>query len=428
METTLVKPYSKTVGGLSWVIFILAASFYLYEFCLQVSPGIMTNDMMADLKIDAVGIGVMSSAYFYAYTPMQIPAGLLYDRFGPRILITWAVLICALGAFLFSLTTNVFMASAGRFFMGVGSAFSFIGVLVLVARWFKPSYFAVLAGVAQLMSSIGAITGESLAVPVEYFGWRHTMMYLSIIGVALSALIWSLVRDYPKNYISTKKIEKGSEFIRLRRVLAKPQTWFLGAYNFFIWGPILAFAALWGVPYLMEVYHISKPVASSMVSMVWLGIGISSPLFGLWSDFIGKRVAPLAISAILGLIATLVILYVPNISIPIMYVILFIFGVGAAGQSLSFAAVKENNNKHDVGTASGFNNMATVAGGALFQPLIAFVLRNGWDGTLINNVPVYSVANYQSGLIVLPICYFISLLLCLFFIRETHCYPVEGTE
>src|SRR5665811_13181 len=140
---------------------------------------------------DAVGLGTISAFYYYSYTPMQLPAGLLYDRFGPRRLITLAVLICAIGALLFGTTPSVFMASAGRFFMGIGSSFSFIGALLLVSRWFPPHYFALLTGLVQLMSSAGAIAGQvPLVTAINHWGWRSTIISLAIVGCLLALLVW----------------------------------------------------------------------------------------------------------------------------------------------------------------------------------------------------------------------------------------------
>ena len=109
------------------IIFLLAASFYLYEYALQVSPSVMSDAIMRDFSVGAVGLGTISAVYFYAYAPFQIPAGMLYDKYGPRSLITLAILVCVEGTFLFSSTDSVFSASLGRFLIGMGSAFSFRG-------------------------------------------------------------------------------------------------------------------------------------------------------------------------------------------------------------------------------------------------------------------------------------------------------------
>src|SRR3990167_10321140 len=157
-------------------IYSLAAFFLLYEMALQVSPSVMTAELMHDFTIDALKLGVMASFYFYSYSLMQIPVGVLFDRFSSRIVITLAVLMCSLGALFFGLTQDVAYASLGRFLMGIGSAFAFVAVLISASRWFSPYYFAFLVGIAQFLAALGALCGEViLAIIITDFGWRVTI-------------------------------------------------------------------------------------------------------------------------------------------------------------------------------------------------------------------------------------------------------------
>lgn len=415
----------KTSRFLPYVICTLAAMFYLYEFVLQVSPSVMTNQLMHDLGLNAAGFGAMAAFYYYAYTPMQIPAGLLFDRYGPRVMITFAILICALGAFFFGLTNSVFWASAGRFFMGIGSAFSFIGSLVLIARWFPAKHFALLAGLVQLMSSIGAILGEApLADVINRFGWRHTIMCVALIGVFLAVLVWLLVRDRPAGQVEevdSTHIDGKGELKRLKRVCSKSQTWWIALYGFTSWAPITAFAALWGVPFLVAMYGVSTTVASMACSMIWVGIGVGSPLIGWWSDKLGRRCLPLTIASIIGVIALTGAIYLPSIPLSFMYVLLFFFGMAASGQSLSFGLVKDQSHASVMGTAMGFNNMAVVAGGALFQPLVGILLDLSRKGEMLNGVPVYTAIDYRWAFWILPVCYLLGVVISIFFLKETRC-------
>jgi MFS family permease len=436
LQENIMERVSKVETGkinkaLPFIVCCLAGLFYLYEFVLQVSPGVMTTELMRDLKLNAAGLGAMAAFYYYAYTPMQIPAGLLYDRFGPRILITLALLVCACGAFFFGLTDNVAMASAGRFFMGIGSAFSFIGSLVLVSRWFPPKYFALLAGIIQLMSSIGAILGEApLAGLVEKFGWRHTIMSISVIGVVLSAVVWLIVRDHPpgkRDHHHT--VVKPGELRRLGYVCGQAQSWWIAIYSFTCWAPITAFAALWGVPYLAVAYNISTPIASTACSMIWIGIGVGSPLIGWWSDRIGLRRLPLYVASNIGVVSVFSVIYISHLPLVLMYTFLFLFGIAASGQSLSFGLVKDINRPQVVGTAIGFNNMAVVLGGAIFQPLVGILLNWHWSGETVSGAPVYSVADYRIALAVLPLCYVLGLIISLYKIKESNCqarYDIHG--
>ncbi len=405
----------------AYIIFILSATFYLYEFVLQVAPSVMADSMMKTFNVGAAGFGIVSAFYFYAYAPMQLPAGLLFDRYGPRKLMTFALVLCALGSFFFASTDSLFTAAMGRFLIGIGSAFSFIGVLVLVSRWFPAKQFALLAGIAQLMSSVGAMFGEMpLAALIQAVGWRQASFILALIGFALSLLIWLVIRDYPHQptQIVTRRHIR-DEWNRLVEVCTRSYTWIIGTYSCAIWTPIAVFAALWGVPYLQQKFQISVLQASGLCSMIWLGIGVGSPLLGWLSDRVSSRRLSLIISASLGLLATVLLLYTPGISIGWIYPILFILGLGAGGQTVSFAVVKDNNPPELVGTASGFNNLSVLIGGAIFQPLVGIFLKNS-NNPLQNSVNFYSLASYNKALIVMPCCFFISLIIALLILKESH--------
>jgi MFS family permease len=424
-EALAVAPQSRSTGLMTAsVICLLGAMFYLYEFVIQVSPSVMTQQLMRDLSVDAAGLGIISSAYYYAYTPMQLPAGLLYDRFGPRILITLMILVCAMGAFFFGATNNMWFAALGRFMMGIGSAFAFIGVAMLIAKWFPPAYFAFLLGIAQFMSSVGAITGEiALSPPVQMFGWRQTIEATAVIGLVLALVVWLVVRDSPEG--SQRKMgnqAKGGEMQRLRVVLGNMQTWLVGAYGFAVWGPILIFASLWGNPHLMATYHMDDNTAAMAIAIIWLGIGVGSPFIGWWSDHIGRRCMPLTLFAGIGFVAALLLLFV-HLPTVILYAVLFFFGFAAGGQTLSFGLVKDNNPPEMVGTAVGFNNLAVVAGGALLQPLTGFLLRLNWDHTIVAGIPVYSAHNYKYALLAVPVCYLAATLISIYLLKETYCKP-----
>lgn len=412
---------------LAVIICILASSFYMYEFILQVSPAVMTRELTHDLGLNAVSLGTMAAFYYYAYTPMQLPAGFLFDRFGPRRLMTIATLTCAIGALVFGMTNSIAVASAGRFMMGLGSAFSFIGTLVLVSRWFPARYFAFLTGLVELMSCIGAIAGETpLTIAVNHWGWRHTIITLSIIGVILGILIWLVVRDSPEVVSKGYKFQstaKKTILQSLKQVGRNNQTWFIALYSFMVWAPITAFANLWGIPFLVTAYGISTKAASTACTMIWLAIGIGCPVLGWWSDKVGLRGMPLKFAAILGVLGLIPVIYIPHLPLFWLYFCLFLFGLAASGQSLAFGVVKDNNHANVAGTAIGINNMATVAGGALFQPLIGLFLYLYWNGMTHHGVPFYGTAEYRKAFIVLPLCYVFAFLIGKFLIRETHCQP-----
>lgn len=377
---------------------------------------------MKTFGVTGQGFGVISAFYFYAYAPTQLPAGVLYDRYGPRKLMTFAIVLCAFGSAFFASTDSVFTACIGRFLIGIGSAFSFIGVLVLISRWFPPYYFAILAGVAQLMSSVGAMFGEMpLAALIDLVGWRSASFILAGVGFLLAILFWVFIRDYPHQQNQTIPDHYlRDEWKRLVAVCKHAYTWIIGGYAFAIWTPIAVFAALWGVPFLQEKFQVSVVAASGLCSMIWLGIGVGSPLLGWLSDKLESRRIALIISAVLGLIATLIILYWSELSYNWAYFVLFVLGLGAGGQTVSFAVVKENNTPELVGTASGFNNLSVLIGGAIFQPLVGYILQQTGSWRIVNGAHVYSISSYQTALLVMPVCFLASLLIATFLLKESH--------
>jgi MFS family permease len=407
------------------IIFILASLFLFLEMGLQVSPSIMTNQLMSEFNINASVLGVMASCYFYSYTVMQIPSGLLYDRFGARSLISISTALCSIGALFFGLSHSVFLLGVGRFLLGIGSAFAFVGVLAIAARWFSPSLFALFVGITQFLAAIGAMSGAlPLAYAVDHYGWRSTMTTLGYTGLLLAILCALIIRNHPPHHeLKTADHHRLSFSKSFKEVIFQGQTWSLGVYSFSNWAPALIFPALWGVPYFMVKYNISNTKAAFAMSWLWMGVAGASPVLGWISDKLQRRTILLTWSTLLGLIASLTLLFVPNVSYRFSSFLLFCLGCASAGNILCFAVAKDNNRPSVTSTAMGFNNMAVVLGGAVFQPIVGWILAKLWRGDMVQGVPVYTIGSYTLALTTVPLCYLIGLIASTLFIKETYCKP-----
>jgi sugar phosphate permease len=404
----------------------LVSLFYFYDFLIRVMPSAMTHELMQHFNISAKGLGIMLSLFYWGYTPLQIIAGLMFDRFSPRVLITISMSICALGTFLFGFSDSIFIVAVGRFLMGFFSAFAFVGPLVLAARWLPSKYFALYVGALQLLGCIGAIFGEKpVALLVHHINWQNTVLWIAISGIILAILFWLIIRDYPEEqHVEIKEHTSTHELKRLYIVLRNPQTWWVGLYAFAIWIPAEVFATLWGIPFLVAAYKISTSAAAQAVSLAWLGMGIVSVIGGWWSDYIGRRCLPLALSALLGLITIICVIYI-HLPLLLLYILLFLFGAGITGQVISFGVIKDINPHHVVGTATGINNMfILLGGGIIFQPLVGVILHALWQGNMLNGTSIYSAASYQLALSIVPISFFVALIVSMFFIKETYCKSV----
>ena len=414
-----MKPFK---SSFSIIIFGLANLFLLYEMGIQVSPSVMAFQLMLDFEIGAGMLGLMSAVYFYSYAAMQIPAGMLFDRYGPRVLISLATVTCAVGALLFGSTYHMVPASLGRLLMGFGSAFAFIGVLTVAFRWFHPRHFALLVGIAQFLAAVGALGGAlPLAQLLKRLDWRTIMIAIATIGFILAALCAFIIRDFPLGQ-QVKAPRRYDMYRELKEIIKNLQTWWLALYAFCSWGPIVIFATLWGVPYLNERYQVSSTEAAAACSMIWIGIALTAPFIGWLSDWLLKRRPILIICAALGLLSSLILFYsqVPYWGV---FFLLFGFGVAGAGQILTFAVVKDINRPSITSTAIGVNNMAVVAGGAILQPLVGWILYLSWHGEIVEGVPSYSTGDYLYALTLIPLCYAGALISSLFLIEETNAVP-----
>ena len=406
----------------SWM-YALSILFLFYAMAVQVAPSVMTHELMRDFSITAKTLGLMLSAFYYTDTSMQIPVGLCFDHTGPRELLSLASLFCAAGAGIMFFTHLVWLAAIGRALMGFGASFAFVGAMVVSARWFTIQQFPILLGVTQFMATLGAIAGEvPLAYFVQHMGWRGAILLLGISGLVLALLIFACLRDQPKNmgdqYHQIIHKER-SLWHHLHAVLSKSQTWYLAFYGFCSWGPIVLFAALWGVPFLVELYTISAGHAAMGSMMMWLGLGIFSPIVGWMSTVWFSRRALLMATALFGLVVSLVVLYV-KVSMFVMFVLLFGLGAACSGQILTFALVRNNNTPSVLGTALAFNNMAEVFGGAVLQPIAGFILHSLWTGGFLpSGVHHYTVANFQGALLLIPGLYLMAFVMGAFFIKET---------
>lgn len=402
------------------IILSLAVSFYFYEYLVQVAPSVMTTVLMRDFNLTAVSISTMAAFFYYGYSPMQLPGGLLYDRFGPRKILTIFMAFCVLGAYLFSRANGFALASFARLLMGVGGAVSFVGPLVLASRWFPQRYFSLIAGIVQLVGSLGAVFGQVLVAQfVNHFGWRQAMFSASAFGVVLLILIALIVRDYPDGKVQQKpKAFRHHELKNLMQILKNSQTWVIALYSIFIWMPITVFAAFWGVKFLSEKLSVTIAVASMMMAALWVGNAIGSVWIGWRSEKRQRRRQPLALSAFVGIASSLILLYIP-IATWLAPVLLFLLGAGSSGQALSFAVVRDINSSKMVGTAMGFNNFSVVASGAIGLPLVGWILHLNWHGELVDSVRYYGVDDFQHALFIIPLSFLVCLGLTKFLLKES---------
>jgi MFS family permease len=416
---------------LPWLICSIGMLFYCYNYFLRVSPSVMQNDLMQNFHISASQFGNLAAFYYYAYTPMQIPVGMIYDRFGAKLVLFFACIIAVTGLSVFIRADNLMAASAGRFLVGFGSAFAYIGVLKLASLWLPANRFATIAGLTTAFGMAAAgFSAIYLTEIVQLLGYKNALYTALTVGAALSVFIVIFMRNKPISELSQPgTIHKPMSFYQLlysvKVILSKPQMWLIGIIGCLFYLPASVFLDLWGIPFLESVYHLTPKNAAFVILSTFGGWIIAGPSIGALSDKIKRRRAPLLVCAVMAAILFSAIFYIPTFTLSELYVIFFFIGIFCGAHPLCFALGKENNSNAISGTAVAITNTLIMIGGAIFQPIVGKLLDWHTSGAQTpDGVLIYTSGDYLYALSVVPIGLVIAIGLT-FFLKETYCESHE---
>ena len=411
----IIKSISKKQAFLGSLICAIGAFFYCYEFVLRIIPGALQSELSAAFgHISATTFGQLSAFYYFAYSPMQIPVGMLMDRFGPRRLLTFACLCCTLGSWMFADISSMLVAGCGRFLVGFGSSFAFVGVLSLAMRWLPRRYFSLVAGLITTLGMLGLVYGEVKITDIALtLGWHHVLSLMVTIGGVLTVIIFLIVRDGPKGHVADKN-PLPEFFANVWQVLSSPQVWLIGFVGACLYTSLSVFGELWGKSYLEQAHHLTKVEAARTISAMFLGWAVGAPIAGYFSDRTGRRVLPLVIGAVLGLVCISLVLYYPGLSYTALNILLFLYGVFSATEIIVFIMAKENTGAQLSGTVFAAVNMIVTLGGVIFQPLVGKLLDSFGDSHIVGGEHIYTVMDYQLALSILPISLLLVTILAFF--------------
>lgn len=410
-----IKKITRRQALFGSLVCAVGAFFYCYEFVLRIIPGALQSELSAAFgHISATTFGQLSAFYYFAYSPMQMPVGMLMDRYGPRKLLIFACLCCTLGSWMFTDTSSIWVAGSGRFMVGFGSSFAFVGVLTLAIRWLPRRYFSLVAGLITTLGMLGLVYGEVKITDIAVsFGWRHVLDLMVIIGAVLTVVIFAVVRDGPEGHESHKH-PLPEFFHNVWKVLCSPQVWLIGFVGACLYTSLSVFGELWGKSYLEQAHHLTKAEAARTVSAMFLGWAVGAPIAGYFSDRTGRRVLPLVVGAIMGLICISIVLYRPGLSYVTLNILLFFYGVFSSTELIVFIMAKENSGAKLSGTVFAAVNMIVTLGGVIFQPLVGKLLDSFGDSQIVAGEHIYSVVDYQMALSVLPISLLLVTILAFF--------------
>lgn len=366
-----------------WYLLITIALLYFLVCLHRVAPTVIAQDLIASLKTDAFLLGVISSAYFYLYSAMQPLVGFFTDTAGSRRVIISFYSVAAAGSIVFGLATTPSMAVLGRALVGFGMAGIFIPALKLFSRWFAPRRFSGLTG---LMLTVGGLGGIFASLPLTYLveaaGWRMSFIILGLTSFLLTGLAFFIIHNTPEEK-GWPSPEVPSPAVNptpnkgIMTVVKNVDFWLIFFSTFFAGGVSITFQGLWCVPYLVDVFKISRLQAGWLLMLLPLGFAIGGPLFGFLTEHFKineKKVIVVSLFISVGLWA-LLLLYGGKANLITIIPIFFTMGLISGGiLPLYFAITRGLFPSSLMGRATGAMNTAAFIGAAIYQPLSGLLL------------------------------------------------------
>ena len=407
MKKILFKPY---------LIVLLAALFYTYEYLLRIEPSVMMEYLMNKYTINTLAFGTMVGMYYNAYTPMQMVVGVMIDRYGPRRMLISALVICLVGIFLFYQFDNYYIACLARFLLGVGSSFAFVGAVKLAAMWLPSNRFALFAGTCTALGMLGGMVGDvTLSWGIEKTSVQ-SMLHLSFWSGVVLLLLFFFFLENKKKY-STDGVDSSFKavFKGLYSIMIRPEFWFVGLMGATLYLSVSGWAEIWGINYMKIRFHLpqNSPLAASINSLIFFGWLIGSPLMGWLSDKIRVRVRMLLVGSFIAALLGFMLLWLPIDNVLVVQILSFLFGLVSSSQILVFAYARDQVGADLMATAASFMNLIVMCGGLVAQPLVGELLRLTTPTGAQVDGALFSVHQYQLALSFVPIMMLIGGIVCL---------------
>ena len=408
-----------------YFIFIILGAAYVLVFFHRLAPAVVAVDMMNDLKTGGALMGLLASAYFYPYGLMQIPAGLLSDSWGPRRSMVVFFILGAAGSIALGLVHSVGAAITARVAVGLGVGMIFVPALKIFTRWFESHQFSRMSGLFMSLGGVGAYSAFTpLALLTSAITWRGAMVVIGVLTLIVAGVIWLVVRDAPE--AAGFPSFEGDEDVRTGRktdfregilmVIKSRLFWPTALCSFFGSLVLLSFSGLWGGPFLMHVYGLSRAGAGAVLSALACGLVVGAPTMSWLSNrVLHSRKKVLMLSHFFGFCVFIpMAFYTGQFSEMQLYLWCFLFNFSLSSLVVvGYSAVKDAFPLRISGTATGILNIFPFAGAAIGQPLIGWYLD-----TVGPNGGPYSAAAYSAAFKACLISLFLAFAASVF-VRET---------
>ncbi|ASG68148.1 MFS transporter [Francisella halioticida] len=383
-----VTKYSLVVG---WSIWSIAVVFYGLDYFQHTAPSVLIKPIASDMGVGIENIAYIMSIYFPIYAISQVPAGILLDRYGSRLMLSVSCLIMSLGILLFVYNPSLYTMFIGRVFIAIGSAVAFIGTLKVASDVLPEKFFPIAVGLTNTIGVLGGIFGQVLLVYlVEVYKWQLALVAIGYFGILWSIIIVVFLKYSSNPNDSIKNKSKYLNFSSSLKLLLNKKLWLLAIYAGLMVGIVVnSFSELYDVLFLEQAYRLSEHTAAHVSMMLFVGIAVGGPSHGFIAGLFGEKRVWMFICNIITILAFSSIVIFPRlISDGSLYIMFFIIGFCVSSMLLAFSVVEEIFPTQIKATALAIVNMVIGLCGAVFQYLISYISVYLNGGALQANINI----------------------------------------
>jgi MFS family permease len=373
---------------IAWAVWLTASIFYAYQYVLRVAPSIMIDDIMQQFHIGATAFGQFSGVYYIGYSLMHLPIGIMLDRYGPRKVMTGCMLLAVVGLLPLIYSDTWIYPVLGRFLIGIGSSAAILGLFKIIRTSFSLEKFPLMLSISVTIGLLGAIYGGG---PVSYLcdlmGYQAVVELFAIAGTVLAIITYCIVPE-----IETKK-EK-TVFSDIKEVFCNKRVIFCCIFAGLMIGPLEGFADVWGTLFFKEVYKFDSSLASSLPSMIYLGMCFGAPVLSVIASKVGSYLVTISGAGFAMAVAFFGLLYQEQ-SVSLITGSFAIVGTCCAYQILALYQASTYVRGEIAGLTTALANMIIMLFGYCFHSII---------GALVNNFGgVNSVSALTYGISTIPV-------------------------
>ena len=325
-------------------LYLCFAAGYLLSYLFRTVNAVISPELTASLGVSASSLGLLTSAYFIAFAAMQIPAGMLLDRYGPRRVEPVLLTLAACGALAFAAAGDLAALTFARALIGAGVAVCLMAPLKAIATWYPVEDQPSLAGWMMVAGGIGALLSTApLAAALTVLSWRGIFVVLAVATFTVAIAIFAVVPDTP---VHPHASNWAAQWRGVKSVFRDPRFWWLSPLGAVGMGSFMAIQGLWSVPWLIEVNGYSRDIAAD--HLLLMGIATLGGYFclGLFSTRLLQRginarhlfAAGFGLNA---LVLALIVMQAFPQTLPFSYPVWTLYGVGAAVNVLGFTVLGE---------------------------------------------------------------------------------------